>query len=66
MTTDRLADTTANRKAYTRGWKAWQTGSETAVERADDRRETWAWYAGYYDADNGYQKFDAFTTTEET
>jgi hypothetical protein len=61
QTTDsQLADTPTNRKAYNRGWKSGQNGSETAVERADDRREPWAWYAGFYDADNGVTKYASF------
>jgi len=66
MTVDsQVPDTPANRKAYRRGWQARDNGSETAVERADDRREPWAWYAGFYDNDNGEAKYASFghTTT---
>lgn len=64
-TDSQLADTPANRKAYNRGWKACKGGSETAVERADDRRESWAWYAGFYDCDNRETKFASFSNTNE-
>lgn len=40
----------ADIKAYRNGWRAWENGSIDALERADIRGVSQAWYSGYYDA----------------
>lgn len=44
-------------KDYNRGWRASQGGSETALDRADMRGESMAWYDGYMDDAVGRPKF---------
>jgi|11BtaG_2_1085332.scaffolds.fasta_scaffold63055_2 hypothetical protein len=40
----------ADIKAYRNGWRAWENGAIDALERADIRRVSQAWYFGFYDA----------------
>lgn len=42
---------------YGRGWSAARRGSDTALERADDRGESSRWYDGYFDYACGRSKF---------
>ena len=44
------------RKSYSAGYKAGQSGSYGAVERADKRGANSYWYTGFYDADAGHPK----------
>jgi hypothetical protein len=57
-----LQVTAQNRKDYRRGWKSGMTGSVNALERADARSETEAWYRGYTDAACGWPMYDAFNS----
>lgn len=48
----------ADRSAYLRGWRSGANATgNNALDNADARREPKAWYAGYYDAATGREKW---------
>lgn len=50
-------DTADYRHDYLLGWEASKRGAEGALERADDRNVSHAWYDGYLDFATGRDKW---------
>jgi hypothetical protein len=53
-TGDRLAVKGVPKDDYKRGFAAGQRGAYSSMERADDRRESSAWYLGFFDGEGGH------------
>lgn len=59
------ADTPEYRKAYARGWRASAAGGDNgALERADSRGESTAWYDGYADMAAGRERLHLLFCTD--
>jgi len=58
-----MTSTRTELTAYRRGWKAGANPTPEATTRADRRRETAAWYAGFFDREAGRPMYATLTAT---